>query len=179
MENNVDIQSTHRADGPLTLAGPEMPDLKFQLMVPSALEREVLYGQDEPRLILRLVFSGERFEISQLTVHGETHFVTTQFLTQLALPKLIRRIGTETIPNTSTWIPTEGEDEMGIESYDYLAQLYWFEHVTWGSPRAAIMKYTGWSRANSNWHIRKIRKEFSLPVREGKTLSQGHRHNRA
>ena len=163
MEDNVDIRTTDRADGPFTLAGPEMPDLKFQLVVPTALEREVLYGQDEPRLTLRLIFSGERFEVSQLTAHSETHFVTTQFLTQLGLPRLIRRIGIETIPNTSTWIPADGEDGMGVESYDYLAQLYWFEHVTWGSPRAAIMRYTGWSRANSNWHIRKIRAKFQLP----------------
>lgn len=163
MGNNVEIRRTERADGPLTLAGPEMPDLKFQLMVPSALERDVHYGQDEPRITLRVVFSGERFEVSKLTAHGEPHFVTTQFLTQLGLPRLIRRIGTETIPNLSTWVPAEGDDGMGVESYDYLAQLYWFEHVTWGSPRAAIMRYTGWSRANSNWHIRKIRAEFQLP----------------
>jgi hypothetical protein len=169
MESKIDIRLTETADGPLTLAGPKMPDLKFQLMVPSTLERAVAYSEDEPRVKLKLLFSGERFEVSELVARGGKSFVTTHFLTQLGLPRLIRRITTEAIPNCATWLPTQGEDGMGIESYDYLAQLYWFEHITWGSPRAAIMKYMGWSRANSNWHIRKIRKEFPLPTQTTET----------
>lgn len=163
MERRVRIHSTETSDGPLTQVGPTMPNLSVQLEVPSTLTREVFYGKDEPRVLIELVFSGERLEVKRLTAHSETGFVTTQFLTQLGLPRLIRQIGVETIPNCSTWIPSEGQEGMGIESYNYLAQLYWFEHATWGSPRVAIMKFTGWSRANANWHIRKIRKQFLLP----------------
>ena len=45
----------------------------------------------------------------------------------------------------------------------FLAQLYWFEFVGWGSPRASIMSYMGWSRANANFHIKRINKLFPLP----------------
>jgi len=135
------------------------------------MTRRVVYSGESPEVELSLVFSGERLEISRLLATSGDTFITTQFLTQLALPKVIRSIGAEAVPHRENWMPKDGHSGLGLDSYDYLAQLYWFEHLTWGSPRLALMNYMGWSRANTNWHIRKIRKNFPLPMREARAAS--------
>ena len=169
MDKEFVIQTEKQTDGPLVQVGPVFPGLLHQIQIPSWSTATVDYGKEMPSVTLHIVFSGERVEISKLEVSADTGFVTTQFLTQLALPKVLRQFVVESVPNSSTWTLERGEEGMGVDSYDFLAQLYWFEHLSWGSPRGTIMKFMGWSRANTNWHLRKIEKEFALPGRANST----------
>ena len=156
------ITDTDIPDGPLRGVGPQGFEYPFEIEVPIKMQRKVTYPDQDIELLVDLVFPGERIEIRNLQLQGRSGYIATQYLTGLALPKIIRAIAVDAIPNSSRWLiaPAEGG---GSHSYQHLAELYWFEHISWGSPRSAIMKYTGWSRANTNWHLRKIAKEFPLP----------------
>ena len=158
-------------DGPLVLAGPKMETLSQQLLVPSSLIRKVTYGATLPTLELSLVFSGERIEIVKMTVKAEEGYVSTQFLTHLALPRVIRQAALESIPHSARWLENSADRGQGIESYDFLAQIYWLEHLSWGSPRNSVMSFMGWSRANTNFHLRKMADMGLLPKRQ-KTSAQ-------
>lgn len=162
METEFAITPTDTPDGPLRGVGPQGFGYPFEIEVPVKMQRKVTYPGQDLELLVDLVFPGERIEIHNLQLQGRHGYIATQYLTGLALPKIIRAIAVDSIPNSSRWLndPAEGG---GSQSYQYLAELYWFEHISWGSPRSAIMKYTGWSRANTNWHLRRIAKEFPMP----------------
>jgi len=163
MDKEFRIARDKTPDAPMVQVGPLLPEMQKQLSVPARMERRVFYGEDAPALGLALSFSGQRLEVTEIHAVATISFITTQFLTQLSLPKVIRQISVDAIPESSNWTTKVRPDVKGVESYDFLAQLYWFEYLTWGSPRNSIMNYMGWSRANTNWHIRKISKEFPLP----------------
>lgn len=149
-------------DGELVLAGPSLPRLRHQLLVPRTLRRTVDYGRELPTVSLTLTFDGERFEITELLARsGGQTFISTQFLTHLSLPKVIAELTRNAIPKSETW--AELGNGIGLEDDEFITQLYWFSHVTWGTPRADIMTYTGWSRANANWHLRRIARAYPLP----------------
>ena len=166
MSENFHIERTEDPDGPMVQVGPVMPHGQSQLQVPTHLTRRVFYGEGDPVVEVSIAFSGERLEVVALKATATTGSITSLFLTQLALPKAIRQIAIDVVPNGSLWTLDEREGGMGLESSDFLAQLYWFEHLSWGSPRGAIMKYMGWSRTTANWHIRKVEKVFPLPGRK-------------
>lgn len=140
------------------------------------MERRVTYHHLDLELELLMVFAGERIEIKELRVIGVNGFVATQYLTGLGLPRIIRAIAVSSIPGSARWQPDRKEGESKDLSYKFLAELYWFEHISWGSPRTALMNYTGWSRANTNWHLRRIAKEFPLPGPHSSGY-QGTRHS--
>lgn len=155
------IRETDDFDGGLHNVCGYIPLVDYQLLVPKSLKREVFYGEDQPLLTLSLTLSKtNRYEIVDMRLQSEGNAVpiSTSFLTKLSLPQVIRQIAVDAIPHSSYWTspPAELTD-------DYLAQLYWFEHVTWGTPRMALMDVTGWSRSNTNHHIRRIEKVFELP----------------
>jgi hypothetical protein len=163
MDTEFTISRTDEPDGPLRHVGPQGFEYPFEIRVPVAMQRRVTYAAQDLEVTVNLVFPGERIEIRELHVSGGDGYIATQYLTGLGLPRVIRAIALDSIPNSARWLPTEtGQKEKDL-SYKYLAELYWFEHISWGSPRSAIMKYTSWSRANTNWHLRKIAKEFPLP----------------
>jgi|AntAceMinimDraft_12_1070368.scaffolds.fasta_scaffold22568_1 hypothetical protein len=157
------IEETEIPDGPLVGVGPTGPELLGQIRVPSTIQRKVTYRRIPLVIVLDLVFSGQRLEPSGLQLRTQDGFITTQYLTGMGLPKVIRAIATKEVPDSSNWLPVEDHFPMRDASYEYLAQLYWFECLSWGSPRAAIMSYTGWSRANTTLELRKIAEKFPLP----------------
>ena len=157
----MEIRDTEEFDGKMQNVGGYIPDVAHQLLVPKSIKREVFYGENQPLLTLSLsLLDTNRFEVVGMNLQTPENgsSISTNFLTKLSIPKVIRQIAVEAIPYSSYWTtpPTEYSD-------DYLAQLYWFEHVTWGAPRLAIMSFTGWSRANTNYHLRRISKVFDLP----------------
>jgi hypothetical protein len=81
----------------------------------------------------------------------------------LALPAVIRAIAIEVVPNAELWAHLDSSDILKHEGQTFLAQVYWFEHISWGSPRGSIMAYMNWSRTNANFHISKIARKFPLP----------------
>lgn len=169
MADNFSLYATQKQDGALLVAGPRMDNLSRQLLVPAKMSRRVSYGEALPTAVLDLVFTGDRIEIVKIVVDAGEDYVTTQFLTHLSLPKVIRQVALDSIPDSSHWMTDSSQVGIGLDSYDYLAQLYWFEHLSWGAPRNAVMRYAGWSRANANWHLRRMAELGLLPARtEGK-----------
>jgi hypothetical protein len=150
-------------DGPLVKFGPVDTNNSSQLAIPEFLSRTVTYPVLGLRLELRCVFSGDRVEIAKLTIESSSSYLTTKALTQLALPQVIREIVIQTVPNSQLWRIDVGSLNQQQRSTAYLAQLYWFEHISWGSPRACLMTYMGWSRPYANTKIRRIAEEIPLP----------------
>lgn len=173
MAKSFELLAGENPDGSLVLAGPMMTQLKSQLTVPSLMLRRVRYEGSYPDVELGIVFTGERLEISELRVSATSEYVTSHFLTQLGLPRIIRQAAIDNIPHSHLWLSPSGQPE----SYEFLAQLYWFEYISWGSPRAAIMDYMGWSRPNTNWHLRKIGQLYDLPRPPAPTQSDDYRGN--
>jgi hypothetical protein len=44
-----------------------------------------------------------------------------------------------------------------------LARMYWFEYVSWGRPRQAVMNLLELPRSTANYWIRKAREKYGLP----------------
>jgi hypothetical protein len=162
MTEDFALSPTNEADKELTQVGPLLRNLPHQLTVPKEMVRKVIYGQDAPEVFIRVSFLGERLEVTELKVVASREPVSTQFLTKLTLPKVLRAIAVESTPHASNWL-LAGNYETSLPNYEFLAQLYWFEYMSWGSPRSRIMEHMGWSRANTNWHLRKIARRCNLP----------------
>jgi hypothetical protein len=134
------------------------------MSIPNRLTRTVTYPELGLEIELECVFSGERLEIAKMTVQGVGGYIATRDLTQLSLPQVMRAIVSEAVPEANRWSQLENESQSNrLTDPCHLAQIYWLEYVGWGTPRARIMKYMGWSRANANFHIKKINKNFPLP----------------
>ena len=158
------IKTEGRVDGPLQEFGPVSIQTGKRLTVPSPMRRQVYYPSLAYLVELTCVFTGQRIEIESLEIHGDGAFINTQYLTQLSLPEVIREIAKEVEVNSEFWAcRTRSMDELRVDDASLIAQIYWYEHVTWGSPRAAVMSYMGWSRTNTNWHLRKISDQYKLP----------------
>lgn len=164
MDQNFSIHRTKPHDGELVQVGPADSATGLVLRVPSSMQRLIRYRQLNLEVLLDCVFSGDRIEVVRLTIEGQGRFIATKDLTQLSLPLVIRDLAVEVIPGGETWL--HASTKPGTNSprtQEFIAQLYWFEHLSWGSPRNALMNYMGWSRTNSNWHIKKLAKQFRLP----------------
>ena len=152
--------------------GPTDPDTGLRLSIPKKLVRTVSYPALKLQVGLFCVFSGERLEIEKMAIESRGSYVASRDLTQLALPQVMYRIFSDAVPEAR--VLTELADKDNPHKPDgaaFLAMLYWFEHAGWGAPRARIMDYMGWSRANANFHLKRISSNFPLPA----TRSQGAR----
>lgn len=163
MNTEFVISSAEEPDWALERIAPQAVQHSFDIWVPLKMQRLVSYPTMDLKVTLDLVFSGHRVEILELKISAGKTYIATQDLTSLGLPKVIRAIVIGSIPDSSKWQPSKDSAEEKDLTYKYLAELYWFEHISWGAPRSAIMSYAGWSRANTNWHLRRIAKEFPLP----------------
>lgn len=163
MPTEFSIQGDKRGDGPLVAFGPNDAAAGFRLAIPGSLVRKVSYPSLALEVELNCAFTGDRLEIVRMTIASRQSFIATKDLTQLALPQVIRRIVCESVPNSDRWLIHDANSFNQSRSEEFLAQLYWFEHVSWGSPRATLMTYMGWSRPYANTRIKKIAKEFALP----------------
>lgn len=131
------------------------------------MARIVEYGPRLPRLEVTLHPEDTRLEVVSLKAtvpevrKAEPVLIPLQFLTQLVLPKMIHSIAVESMPDSCLWLFNDEHKFRGFESYPFLAQVYWNEHLSC-SPRGAMMIFTGWSRTNANWHIRRISERYFL-----------------
>jgi hypothetical protein len=157
------IESTGVADGPRVEFGPFDQETGTQQSIPGTLTRRVTYPDLEVSAVVECIFTGDKIEIQSISVQNNGTFVSTKALTQLALPAVIRAIAVETVPNSELWSNVATNPVARFEGPSFLAQVYWFEHISWGSPRASIMTYMNWSRTNANFHISKIAKYIALP----------------
>lgn len=156
------IRETYQPDGKLKKTCGYMPLADYQLLVPSEIHREVLYTNPSMTLLVSITLSDSgRYELTHLEVSGLAS-ISKKFLVDIPFPEIIRKATIKAIPDNDYWLNPPFSAGDAIED-DYLVQLYWFEHLTWGSPRSAIMAVTGWSRANANYHIRRLAKSYDLP----------------
>lgn len=154
----MEIQQTRASNWAKVNICGKVPQVEFQLVVPRKIQSIVTYGVDVPKINIDMsVLKENKYEITNLQVMGAP--VSTVFLTKLSLPKIIRKIAEKAIPNSGYWARLQDT----APTDEYLVQLYWFEHLTWGKPREAIMKATGWSRPNANYHLRRLSKKYLLP----------------
>jgi hypothetical protein len=159
-------------DDAFTRFGPTDPETGLRLSIPEKLERTVSYPALKLQVGLFCVFSGERLEIEKMTIESMGSFVTSRDLTQLALPQVMYQIVSDAVPEAMVLSKlADKENPFKPDGAAFLAMLYWFEHAGWGAPRARIMEYMGWSRANANFHLKRISANFPLPA----TRSQGAR----
>jgi hypothetical protein len=164
------IQAGSRPDGKLLTLGSADPESNLLLRVPQSFQRIVTYADHPLRLTLDCEFSGERIEIGKMLVESSNEYIGSRELTQLRLPQVIRNLAMEVIPDAIHWTRWSQENRTRKSksaksrvSDGFLAQLYWFEHVSWGAPRASLMAYLGCSRTTANSHIKRIALEFPLP----------------
>ncbi len=157
------IEPTGVADGARVEFGPLDQETGTQQSIPRTLTRKVTYPDLEVSAVVDCIFTGDKIEIQSITVQNDGTFVSTKVLTQLALPAVIRAIAIETVPNSELWANVGTNPVARFEGPSFLAQVYWFEHISWGSPRGSIMTYMNWSRTNANFHISKIARHIALP----------------
>lgn len=163
MEFAFKLEPTGIVDGKRQDFGPDNPQMGTQASIPSTLTRKVIYPELEVSALIECVFTGDKLEVQSLNVQNNGKFVSTKVLTQLALPAVIRAIALEVVPHAKLWVNLDTNEYPKNDSPTFLAQVYWFEHVSWGSPRGSIMRYMDWSRTNANFHITKIAKLHALP----------------
>lgn len=153
------------AQGRLVALGPVDPSNGRQLQIPSESEWNVSYRNPDISVTVMCVLSDGRLEIGKLTVEGEPGgILTSRDLTQLNLPAVLREIGLRAVPNSDYWNTSVKATKLERRTNpEFLAQVYWFEYLTWGSPRQALMDYLEISRTTANTQIRKFATQLLLP----------------
>lgn len=163
------IEKPATDDGPLVSFGPVDEETGCQLSIPSHFERLAGFVGSDITVKLHLEFRGDKIELKSLEVRREEGSLSSRDLTQLALPKVIRQIAASVIPEAERWDPslkgggTVTESDPSRNNLVALAQLYWYEHVTWGSPRGRLMELWGISRPWANTLIKKAGLQYPLP----------------
>lgn len=167
MSENFTISKADVKDGGMVTFGPVDPENRRQLSIPKTFTRFVDYTDSSLVVELQCFFDGEKIQVSKISVVNNGGFVTSRDLTQLSLPAVIREMGFQVIPDSEYWTQ-EWQDANSIKhglKYDswFIAQLYWFEHATWGSPRVAVQEFMGCKRTTANYYIRLAGEKTPLP----------------
>ena len=168
----VKISRTDSVDAPLVSVGPTVAESSHQqLLIPRQFEREISFPDSDnaPTLTLLCEFRDELVIVTNLEVrHVGTNGITSSLLHSLALPALVHAASLDAIPNVEFWIVDGSDSELPLEvlktDYGFLAQMYWLEHVTQGSPRQRLMSYLGLPQSTCNVLIRRIKSVYPLPT---------------
>jgi hypothetical protein len=168
----VKISRTDSIDAPLVSVGPTAAESSHQqLLIPRQFEREISFpdSEDAPTLTLRCEFRDELVIVTNLEVrHLGANGITSSLLHSLALPALVHAASLDAIPNVEFWTQAGSDSEPALAvlktDYGFLAQMYWLEHVTQGSPRQRLMSYLGLPQSTCNVLIRRIKSVYPLPT---------------
>lgn len=156
------------SDGLLVEVGPRDPFGDFALTVPSHFSRLIMDLETRREVAIELSFKGDKLEISKLCIEDRGKSISSRDLLTLSLPRLIRIAALDAIPNSRYWQFGLGETpnigERLRENPILLAKLYWFEHMTWGSPRVVIQDLLGCKRTTANYYIRLASNAHELPA---------------
>jgi hypothetical protein len=150
-------------DGDFVDFGPFDQKSGLQARIPSKLTRRVKYPELGVVALVECVFTGDRLEIQSICVQKDEKYLSATALSQLSLPAVVREIALQVVPSAKLWVVSDDNQDQRSRGPIFLAQVYWFEHISWGSPRGSIMKLMNWSRTNANFHISKISREVELP----------------
>ena len=154
-------------DGPLTEVGPIDPHHDYRLHVPVTFTRLIVESGSEREVTIELSFKGDKLEVTKLCIQDRGGSISSRDLLTLSLPRLIRLAALDAIPESEFWekaVPnTPRISDTLKENPLFLSKLYWFEHLTWGSPRVAIQELLGCKRTTANYYIRLASTAYQLP----------------
>ena len=155
-------------DGRLTEVGPMDPNHDFRLQVPMNFTRLLVDSGSEREVTVQLAFKGDKLEVTKLCIEDKEGSISSRDLLTLSLPRLIRLAALDAIPESHYWEKairnSNGISERLRENPLLLSKLYWFEHLTWGSPRVAIQELLGCKRTTANYYIRLASNAYELPA---------------
>lgn len=136
------------------------------LQVPSDFHYGVVIP-NLPSLEVGGIWDGDRLRVTRLLMNHESGLNATHLI-KIKLPDLVSAVAAHAIPDSVLWTSRESFEEFPPkgkhDQYPRLAQLYWFHHLSWGAPRQVIMEFTGWSRNNTNFHLKQISQLIGLPA---------------
>lgn len=120
-----------------------------------------------PALEIGGEWDGDRLRVTHLSMDFDSGLNATHLI-RVKLPELVSAVAADAVPNSELWtskeifqnFPPHGK----LEQYSRIAQLYWFHHLAWGAPRQVIMDFMGWSRNNTNFHLKQISQLIGLPA---------------
>jgi hypothetical protein len=156
------------ADGPKVSFGLEMKGFGFSLTIASELKRLVTYSNIPVSLFLECRYEVDKLRLVRVEVQNvEGKYISTRDLMHLKLPAILREISLGAVENAHTFMgharKTLNSPASLRNNLDVLAQLYWLEVVTWGTPRKTIMELSGCSRSTANECITLASKEYRMP----------------
>jgi hypothetical protein len=158
------VAKTSKKDGGVISFGPPTSLVRHPLAIAQRFSRSVSYENMGISLEIEFLFDGDKVQIQRLVADGGVGYVGSRDLTQLSLPAVTREAAISAIPNAKFWLDDYKEIQFDKASdLTLLAQLYWFEHVTWGSPRVAIQEFLGCKRTTANYYIRLVSALTPLP----------------
>lgn len=141
--------------------------LEFPMGVDGSLEVTFNDSYSSHSVDLSFCLFASRYELISLSIdldmRGSSglafHSISSTYIANLSIPKAAQVLLLKAIPNSEYWTDLSVKKDLSDE---YLAQLYTFHHFTYGNPREAVMQKTGWSRANANYHLRRIKEQYKL-----------------
>lgn len=144
----------------LGFSKPGLPELR----IPQTIRQSATYQDLGVEIELCCELVNSRLEIREIKILAKNGVLATSLFTQLKLPQVLRKIGLSTISNSDFFMRELRRETSDKYVNDALiAQIYALEYACWGGPRDTIMKYMGWSRTNTNLHLRRISRAFPLP----------------
>lgn len=134
------------AVGPKTSAG--------QLVMPKMTTAKVGY---ENGIYVRYVFrfTDNKLKLILLEAMNVSGGINTYDLVQMEIPAIAKTVVEA--------VNSEVISKLSVSTKEGLAQAYMSEYICGGAPRKLLMEMTGWSRSNSNFHIRNLEKLGLIP----------------
>ena len=168
MSSPVLIEKTSTVDGALVYFGPIDPESKRQLAIPVTFERQISDQVRGLTLTITCQFVGDKVEVTRLNISADRlGTISSRTIAQLGIPGLIREVVKAVTPSWEFWLGSGNEDDhldVSKTNYAYLAQVYWLEHISQGTPRQTLMSMLKMPRSTCNVLLRKIKNDFGLPV---------------
>lgn len=135
-----------------------------EMTIPGTIRQSAIYKELGLEIELWCELSESRLEVREIKIAAREGVLATTLLTQLKLPQVLRKIGLNSINNVDFYLKElRRQTDNRIADDALIAQIYALEYACWGSPRDTLMKYMGWSRTNTNLHLRRISQTFPLP----------------
>lgn len=112
-------------------------------------------------------WDGDKLRVTHLSLNLDSGLTATHLI-RVKLPEIVHAVAVHSVRDSELWtdkkifeqFPMQGKEEQ----YSRVAQLYWFHHLSWGAPRQVIMDFMGWSRNNTNFHLKQISQVIGLPA---------------
>lgn len=162
------IEKTSTADGLLVYFGPIDPETKRQLAIPATFERQISDQARGLTLTLTCQFVGDKVEVNRLNISADRlGNISSRAIAQLGLPALIREVVKEVTPSWGYWSESSFGDshlDTSRTNFAFLAQVYWLEHVSQGTPRQTLMSMLKMPRSTCNVLLRQIKQTYELPA---------------